>query len=833
MWSERKTRFGSHGRSKGARGAAQEPLERSFAHHHILFFYSYSSSHSCLLPSPTPVMSSPVSTSSLIRPVLLLAAAHHVVAAPHQRLARRDDGGGNAVRIAVPIVVVVGLAVIALSVRFRTQIGSGFKRLFNNRVVAPATTTTTARAGDGPRELTAAEMTGTAAPVTTRRPRRNRRTPSQMSTTSLPVYAKEAGDHELVIIQGSEELEDDPAAATTTVVMPAVEEGESDSGHSHDPQRARSHSRESSYVNVDSGAHASTPLLSDDENINDNDTHNNAISPITTTAAHAADNSSANLLSSNPQQDGNDPRGEAPPYFEVLDGTDGLQRIDTHDTLPLAPAMTRSSEGDRVSPLRESTTAPAAETVRRRSVFRGLIHALNPLARHEGESHPADTEAQQQEQPNPPRASTSRLSTRQNPTSHRPSQSAGSGSVFSLASSGFHRTTSRVSNAGPLTSPSMLSVHSISSPLTHTAVRTDIVYPRTGPTPEQIKYISSREAVAKFGVPFGADAVAYHHASSSRVNLAEPVPDYEERPSIDSRRSLDTRRSIDGLPSPNSAARESPTLMRPRSHLNMVASADPEAVVSPADVSTSSSAPSMSPDTSLATDTSMATPDTSLESTASEPHDEKDIDDFMPSTPHRKDATISGRSTIGRASIMTVKGHRPESTDGTVTRASTITVRAPKMEAQASSSTTSTTPATPELSPTNPESSSTPTSPTDKHIPAPISVNSTAIPTSTTPAQALAPRKSAPVTSAAPPTAFKAPLSATMPNRPDSRADSINSVATFATAQSQFPQSAVASEFGQLDGPRTDSPAGTMTSTEDEMVSAPSTPRINAASVSA
>ena len=100
----------------------------------------------------------------------------------------------------MPIVVVVGLVVVALSVRFRTQIGSGFKRLFNNRVVAPATTT--ARASDGPRELTAAEMTGTPAPaVTTRRPRRNRRTPSQMSTTSLPVYAKEAGDHELVIIQ--------------------------------------------------------------------------------------------------------------------------------------------------------------------------------------------------------------------------------------------------------------------------------------------------------------------------------------------------------------------------------------------------------------------------------------------------------------------------------------------------------------------------------------------------------------------------------------------------------------------------------------------------------
>ncbi|VDB83224.1 unnamed protein product [Peniophora sp. CBMAI 1063] len=781
-------------------------------------------------------MTSLVTIPSLIQPVLLLAAAHHAVAAPllqsSQRLARRDDdGGSNAVRIAVPIVVVVGLVVVALSVRFRTQIGSGFKRLFNNRVVAPATTT--ARASDGPRELTAAEMTGTPAPaVTTRRPRRNRRTPSQMSTTSLPVYAKEAGDHELVIIQGSQELEDEPAA--TALIMPAVEEGESDSGHSHDPQRARSHSRESSYVNVESGAHASTPLLSDDENINDNSHHNNALSPLTTTAARATNSSNTNLLSSEPEQGGNDPRGEAPPYFEVLDSPDGLQRIDTHDTLPIAPALTRSSEDDRVAPLPETTAAPATETVRRRSVFRGLIHALNPLARHDDQptSQPTDSEAQQQEQPNPPRASTSRLSTRQNVTSHRPSQSTGS--VFSLASSGFHRTTSRVSNAGPLTSPSMLSVHSISAPLTHTAVRTDIVYPRTGPTAEQIKYISSREAVAKFGVPFGDAAVAYHHASSSRVNLAEPVPDYEERPSIDSRRSLDTRRSIDGLPSPSSAARESPTLMRPRSHLNNVANAESQDLTSRADVSTSTSAPSMSPDASLDTGAPTDTPDTSLESTAPETSDEKEADDFMPSTPHRKDATISGRSTIGRSSVMTVKGHRAESTDGTITRASTITVRAPKMEAQASSSSTSTIPATPELSPSTSATSPTPTSPADKHIPAPISVPSAAIPTfTTTPAQALGPRKSNPVPSNAPPTAFKAPLSATMPNRPESRTDSINSVATFATAQSQFPQSAVASEFGQLDGPRTDSPAGTMTSTEDEMVSAPSTPRINATTISA
>jgi hypothetical protein len=37
--------------------------------------------------------------------------------------------------------------------------------------------------------------------VTTRRARRNRRTPSQISTRSLPAYNKEPGDEELVIFR--------------------------------------------------------------------------------------------------------------------------------------------------------------------------------------------------------------------------------------------------------------------------------------------------------------------------------------------------------------------------------------------------------------------------------------------------------------------------------------------------------------------------------------------------------------------------------------------------------------------------------------------------------
>ena len=61
------------------------------------------------------------------------------------------------------------------------------------------------------RDLTAEEIAGTATTnqaqgaTTTRSTRRtgrnNRRTPSQISTRSLPVYMKEPGEEELVIIQ--------------------------------------------------------------------------------------------------------------------------------------------------------------------------------------------------------------------------------------------------------------------------------------------------------------------------------------------------------------------------------------------------------------------------------------------------------------------------------------------------------------------------------------------------------------------------------------------------------------------------------------------------------
>lgn len=61
-----------------------------------------------------------------------------------------------------------------------------------NAVSNPVDSTTVEQA----RELTAAELAGGTRP---RRSRRPRRTPSQISTRSLPAYMKEPGDNEVVI----------------------------------------------------------------------------------------------------------------------------------------------------------------------------------------------------------------------------------------------------------------------------------------------------------------------------------------------------------------------------------------------------------------------------------------------------------------------------------------------------------------------------------------------------------------------------------------------------------------------------------------------------------
>ena len=331
-------------------------------------------------------------------------------------------------------------------------------------------------------------------------------------------------------------MEDAPL--TAQVVMPSVREDEDESANSHSrgPSQA-------SYVIVNDDPLAQTPLLErNDSNENTNENQNTRPSAGTVDISDARRTDQISPLPNSAEIP--DPRGEAPPYFEVVGDmgdfgatSENLSRVDTADTLPIAPDMLSASD---------DTSPP----VRRRSMFRGLIDAASralssphPMSPPLPLSRPSRDMAVS---PSPRPSNLSNLSNRQTGTrsplaGHRTTPSHGS--IQSGTSSAFGRVVSRthsrsVTNvAAGLVSPSAISIASISAPLTHTAVRTDFVYPRTGPTPEQLKLISSIESVSKFGVPYGPDAVAY--ASASLVNLHGPPPEFEEHP------------STDGLPGPS------------------------------------------------------------------------------------------------------------------------------------------------------------------------------------------------------------------------------------------------------------------------------------------
>ncbi|KAI0039218.1 hypothetical protein FA95DRAFT_1612748 [Auriscalpium vulgare] len=671
--------------------------------------------------------------------LVLLALAPSALAAP---LVRRS-GSGSSVKIWVPILVVVIAILLVMLVVFRkTDLVSRLKHISVNSVFAPRQRPAAAPAADGVRELTAETLAGPVATAAARpaaRParRNNRRTPSQISTRSLPAYNKEPGEHELVIIQGSDELEDVPVS---NVVMPAVAEDDGESMRTH----SRNASDVSSYVHVPDNANVSTPLLSaDDINEQQNENDNEQANLSARTDASAADDSRAALLP-NASPDPStlpDPRGEAPAYFEVQGNAndDGvhhvhdLSRIETTDTLPAAPESSPPVAEDH--PATPADVEAGTGSTRRRSMFRGILSALSPRAAPVPPTASETARPSVDQQPALPRPSgvSSRLGARSPAAqTHRPSHS-GSQSVFSVTSSAFGRTISRTrtrsnSNfhgsgaAGALTSPSNISINSISSPLTHTLVRTDFVYPRSGPTPEQVKMLSSREAVGKFGVPYGQDARAF--ASASRVNLAQgPPPEFEERQSFDGL----PRPSIDGVPRSSGEGNRPHDWSRLRGH-------------SPND-STDSSGSSHQRTTSAGGATSSP-----LAAGSSTP-----APDPVAAAPAAEDVDHAQSSTDEKPPIETAS----------------TTPRPPSPAV--SSSTVSTATATQSQNQAPP----LPTASAPAPAPAPTSL--------APPTPSLSKKASSPAI--APPTAFRMPTTPLTSGRPESRA---SSVLTFQTAESSF-----------------------------------------------
>lgn len=116
---------------------------------------------------------------------------------------------------------------------------------------------------------------------------------------------------------------------------------------------------------------------------------------------------------------------------------------------------------------------------------------------------------------------------------HRTSSSAGS--AFTL----FSRPVPKNNDVGQMNSPSLISLNSISPPLTHTATRTEFAFPRTGPTSEQVKFLSSKETFGRFSVPYGPDAISFAASASKldlppefdsihRSSISDPLPEIGE-----------------------------------------------------------------------------------------------------------------------------------------------------------------------------------------------------------------------------------------------------------------------------------------------------------------
>jgi hypothetical protein len=203
-----------------------------------------------------------------------------------------------------------------------------------------------------------------------------------------------------------------------------------------------------------------------------------------------------------------DPRGEAPPYFEVVE--------------PESPEHNAQPQSTPADPTPAETDAAPA-SMNRRSGFRSLLnrmsivsHATTPVSIRHARN---DSSGSALSAVSHGRESTSRASHRTTNSIFR---------TLSRQRSTHTLSSMRPSSPNALTSPSMISLHSISAPLSHTLTRTEFTYPKTGPTPEQLRVISSREHVSRFGVPYGEEAVRF--ASTSRVDLDSmgPPPEFDE-----------------------------------------------------------------------------------------------------------------------------------------------------------------------------------------------------------------------------------------------------------------------------------------------------------------
>ena len=234
--------------------------------------------------------------------------------------------------------------------------------------------------------------------------------------------------------------------------------------------------------------------------------------------------SEAELIAAHQRGVSADPRGEAPSYAEAVSTERGLTTISLNDPAPnnissnaIAPPPQAASRGR----LRFSFQMPRP--------FGSHNHANGGPSN----VNPSPNQSPPSIRPESPAphgrsgSALSRFSTRESHDSHH-SRTPSRGINHSRSNSNLLRAL-RSHSPGLQAGSSTISVDSISAPLTHTLTRAEFYAPKGGLlTPEQVKLITSREALERFGVPYGPDAVAAFSLSRERLSGMEaPPPDFE------------------------------------------------------------------------------------------------------------------------------------------------------------------------------------------------------------------------------------------------------------------------------------------------------------------
>ncbi|TEB26831.1 hypothetical protein FA13DRAFT_995523 [Coprinellus micaceus] len=332
-----------------------------------------------------------------------------------------------------------------------------------------------------------------------------------MSVTSLPAYNKEPGEQELVIFRGTD-MED-----VEIPLAHVAQDDESESRHTRDRSQgsSTSHSLQNEPLLEEPEPPQQQTLSSQSRRDSRRESSHHNIPHSTEESQrlmHHATESVGNVSAA-----ASDDRGEAPPYFEVVDPAHQVQpAVATPNDADNDTSNNSASQSPPTTAGTDSSNLSPPSSPDRRSGIRTFFNRMQTVGAPRGLGHArGPSDGSSMSHASGPSSSTSR---------HRQTPST---------TSSFFRTLSRQRSQSPnqssssirLNSPSLISLNSISSPLTHTLTRTEITYPKSGPTPEQLKMISSRESIARFGVPYGPDALAF--ASTSMLDLTSPPPDFD------------------------------------------------------------------------------------------------------------------------------------------------------------------------------------------------------------------------------------------------------------------------------------------------------------------